>query len=198
MATKLIIPDHWPVKDPKRYRPIPWFVPYERNARTHPEAQIQLLAQLFKKYGPDQDIVVDEERVILKGHGRRLAAIAAGMKHFPFTQRVGLSGADKMAMRIADNQVALLAGWDFALVQAEIGALKHNGYDVQLLGFGHAQLVQFQTTPGPPQQFPEFGEGIETQFECPSCHYKWSGKPAPGADGDPQNAKRQAAAAAKR
>lgn len=153
---------------------------YPHNPRTHPPTQVALLAQLMTRYGPDQDIVVDESGVILKGHGRKLAAREAGFKDYPVTQRLGLSADDKRAMRIADNQVALLSGWDNELVRFELEALKRADYPVALLGFGDAQLVQFTTQPGPPAGgFPSFDETIPTQHECPSCHFKWSGSSAP-------------------
>jgi DNA modification methylase len=158
-APRLVIPQHWPVQDAARYKPLEWFVPYERNARTHPESQIALLASLLTKFGPDQDIVVDEDRVILKGHGRLLAARLAGLTYFTFTQRNGLSESDKQAMRLADNQVALLSGWDKELVQGEIGSLKTQGYDILQLGFPEAQLrgwgIHVGTEAPPEEVIPE-------------------------------------------
>lgn len=154
---------------------------YARNPRTHPPAQIELLGALLEKYGPDQDIVVDERGEILKGHGRKLAARAKGWPSYPVTQRFGLSEAEKIAMRIEDNQLALLSGWDNELVRGEIAVLQKSGYELSLLGFGDAQLVSFTTTPGPPSSFPEFGEDIPTEYCCPRCRYSWSGSPNPGA-----------------
>ncbi len=156
--------------------------PYPHNPRTHPPAQVTFLAGLLTRFGPDQPIVVDEDGIILKGHGRRLAALEAEMKTFPVVQRTGLSAQDKRGMRIADNQSALMSGWDGELMKFEIESLKRDGYDVGLLGFGDAQLVSFTTTPGPPGQFPAFGEDIATEHECPQCHYRWSGKSAPQPD----------------
>jgi hypothetical protein len=166
--------------------------PYPHNARTHPPAQIDVLAGILLKYGPDQPIVVDEDGVILKGHGRRLAAYKAAEpefaarhnlppapKTFPVVQRLGLPDDDKRAMRISDNQSGLLSGWDGELMKFEIESLKRNGYDVALLGFGEQQLVQFTTTPGPPAGFATFDESIPVQHECPKCHYVWSGNSAP-------------------
>lgn len=150
---------------------------YPRNPRTHPPAQIELLASLLNKYGPDQDIVVDEKGEILKGHGRKLAAAKNGWPSYPVVQRFGLSDAEKIAMRIEDNQLALLSGWDNELVRGEIAVLQKGGYDLALLGFGDAQLVSFTTTPGPPDAFQQFGEDLPTEFCCPRCNYAWSGKP---------------------
>lgn len=138
----------WP--GPSKAWPIEKIMPYPNNTRTHPPAQVELLASMLKRWGPDQPIVVDEDGVILKGHGRRLAAIAAGLTEFPVVQRKGLPEAEKRAIRIADNQVALLAGWDQELMRFEIASLKQAGYDVALLGFGHQELVQFETAIGPP------------------------------------------------
>lgn len=164
---------------PSKRWPLDKVKPYSHNPRTHPPAQIKLLAQLLERFGPDQDIVVDEHGVILKGHGRRLAAIEAGMKDFPVTQRSGLSEEDKSAIRIADNQVALLSGWDSELVRFEIERLKRSDYPIELLGFGEAQLVQFTTTPQAPGSFAEFGEDIKTDHQCPKCGFLWSGSTKP-------------------
>ncbi len=153
---------------------------YPHNPKTHPPAQITLLAALLAKFGPDQDIVVDEKGVILKGHGRKMAAREAGMKDFPVTQRFGLSDEDKIALRIADNQLPLLGAWDNELVRFEIERLKRAEYPIELLGFGEAQLVQFTTVPGPPAGgFASYGEDIPTQFCCPQCKFSWSGSPKP-------------------
>lgn len=113
--------------------------PYPKNARTHPQAQIDLLAEILKKFGPDQPIVVDEDGVILKGHGRRLGALQAAMKTFPVVQRFGLPEEDKYVMRIGDNQVALLAGWDRELIRMDAERLKLGDYGISLLGFSEAQ-----------------------------------------------------------
>ena len=83
---------------------------YPNNPKKHPPEQISFLADVLKKWGPDQPIVVDEDGIIIKGHGRKIAAAAAGLKAFPVVQRDGLSEEDKRAIRIADNQAALLGG----------------------------------------------------------------------------------------
>lgn len=157
--------------------PLSRFVPYPNNPRTHPPAQVALLAELIKRHGPDQPIVVDDDWVILKGHGRRSAAILAGLEDFPYVQHRGLPESEKIAMRISDNQVSLLSGWDRELARGEIVQLQQMGYEISQLGFGDAQLVQFTTLPGPPGEFPQFGENIATDYCCPSCGYRWSGKP---------------------
>lgn len=169
----------WPATKPELWR-IERIVPYPNNPRSHPPAQVKLLAELMKKRGVDQPIVVDDAGVILKGHGRRLAAIEAGFEEFPVVVHRGLSETDKRAMRIEDNQVSLLSGWNQELVRHELNELKLSNYPLDLLGFGEAQLVSFQTTPGPPAAFPSFGEDIATDYCCPKCGFVWSGKPDGG------------------
>lgn len=143
MTARWTIPANWPVQDRAAYLSIERFIPYDNNPRTHPPAQIALLASLLRAHGPDQPIVIDEDGIILKGHGRRMAAIEAGLTHFTFVRHAGLSDTEKRAIRIQDNQVALLSGWDASLIQGEITALKTLGYNILQLGFPEAQLRGF-------------------------------------------------------
>lgn len=177
---------------PQKMWPLDRIKPYPNNPRTHPPAQIDTLARLLRQYGPDQPIVVDEDGIILKGHGRRLGAYLAKLKAFPVIQRIGLTETEKRAMRIEDNQVALLSGWDPELIRGEIASLRTLGYDVALLGFGEAQLVNFETLPGPPAGgFPAFGSDIATDHECPKCSYRWSGSSAPRQPAQPKSKKKR-------
>lgn len=128
--------------------PLAKIKPYPKNPRAHPNDQIEILANLIKKYGPDQPIVVDEKGVILKGHGRLLAAKKAGIKDFPVVQHMGLSDDDKRAIRIADNQVALLSDWLPQQLKLEVAELKLNNFDLQMLGFDEATLNQMQHSLG--------------------------------------------------
>jgi DNA modification methylase len=114
--------------------------PYPRNTRMHSEHQIKMLARIMKAYGVDQPIVVDENGVILKGHGRRLAAYEAGFKQFPVVVNRGLSNREKQEMRVADNQSALLADWDDAMMREQLAALESDGSDLSILGFDDSEL----------------------------------------------------------
>jgi DNA modification methylase len=124
----------WPTTK-KDWWPLNKIKPYEKNPRTHPKDQIALLATMMKKFGVDQPIVVDEKGVIIKGHGRLQAAYEAGFTSFPVVVHRGLSAANKQAMRIADNQVALLSGWDDNLLRTEMTTLSSAGFDMALTGF---------------------------------------------------------------
>lgn len=137
----------WPATTPKLI-PLREIIPYPQNPRTHPRAQITLLAELMKRHGVDQPIVVDEAGVILKGHGRLAAAHEAGFESFPVVRHLGLSDDDKRALRIADNQVALLAGWDSSLIKGELAELKVAGFNMPLLGFAESQLIGWGVASG--------------------------------------------------
>jgi len=132
-------PPNWPALQPE-----PWKLgrikPYASNPRTHPDSQIELLAGLMKRYGIDQPIVVDEDGIILKGHGRLLAAYKAGFQEFPVVVHLGLAEHDKQAIRIADNQMSLLSEWDQSLLSAHLQELKLAGFDMALLGFADINL----------------------------------------------------------
>jgi DNA modification methylase len=145
-------PESWPLAQ---------IHPYPENPRVHPQEQINLLARLLAKYGIDQPIVCDEGGVILKGHGRRLAALQAGLTEFPVVVRRGLSEDDKRAMRIQDNQAALLSEWSQQLIKRELAHLKLAGFDMPLLGFGDRQLATWGIGTG----IPEFKDPDEIPTE---------------------------------
>lgn len=92
--------------------------------------------------------------VILKGHGRLLAALEAEFDSFPVVIRKGLSETDKVAMRMADNQVALLAGWDRELVRDQVQRLRLDGYQINLLGFSEVALRNWEAPPAEPDSAP--------------------------------------------
>lgn len=157
------VPD-WPATMPKLL-PLREIIPYERNPRVHPPEQITKLAALMRAYGVDQPIVVDEEGVILKGHGRLEAAHEAGFETFPVVRHVGLTEAEKRAIRIADNQVALLSSWNPELLRGEYGYLKVEGFDMPMLGFDATQLRGFGIDVVPLDGMPALTDAAEPEFQ---------------------------------
>jgi hypothetical protein len=169
---------HWPASEKPQMWALKKIIPYDKNSRTHPQKQVELLADLMKRHGVDQPIVVDEDGIILKGHGRRLAAIAAGFEEFPVVIHRGLSKPDKAAMRIQDNQVGLLSGWDNELIRAEIIELKNSGFELDMLGFDGATLQWMSNgelvldPDGEWGGMPEFNQPDATAFRSIIVHFK--------------------------
>src|SRR5699024_6320771 len=108
---------------------------YERNARTHSEEQIQQLVSSIQEFGFTNPVLIDEQNELIAGHGRIMAAELVGMDSVPSIRLKGLSADQKKALRIADNQLALNAGWDLELLASEIESLATADFDIDLLGF---------------------------------------------------------------
>ena len=115
-------------------------MPYEKNPRTHPQGQIDLLAASMRDDGVTTPILIDEDGVIIYGHGRRLAALQNGFQQYPVAIARGWSEEKKRVVRLKDNSIGLLSGWDATLVTSELQELKLSGYDIELLGFPETQL----------------------------------------------------------
>ncbi len=115
-------------------------LPYAANARTHPDDQVAQIAGSIAEFGFNVPCLVDDRGVLIAGHGRLLAARRLGLKQVPVIRLGHLTDVQARAFRIADNQIALNAGWDEALLAAEVARLKEDGVDLELLGFAEGEL----------------------------------------------------------
>lgn len=115
-------------------------VPYARNARTHSKEQILQLRASLREFGFVNPIIVDKDLNIIAGHGRILAAKEEGITEVPCVFAEYLTEAQKRAYIIADNRLALSAGWDAEMLSVEIADLQGADFDVTLLGFDNAEL----------------------------------------------------------
>tara|TARA_R110000823_G_scaffold26626_9_gene77534 strand:- start:1268 stop:2392 length:1125 start_codon:yes stop_codon:yes gene_type:complete len=115
-------------------------IPYVNNSRTHSDEQVLQVAASMKEFGFTNPILVDADNGIIAGHGRLLAAKKLGWEDVPTIELGYLSDAQKKAYIIADNKLALNAGWDEAMLAVEIEQLKDLDFDVDLLGFDAAEL----------------------------------------------------------
>lgn len=115
-------------------------IPYARNARTHSDVQVNQIAASIKEWGWTTPILVDETGMIIAGHGRTLAAKKLGIKKVPVIIADGWTEAQKKAYVIADNQLALNAGWDMKLLPIELQDLQDLDFDLELLGFDPKEL----------------------------------------------------------
>ena len=113
---------------------------YERNARTHSDEQIKQVAESIKEFGFTNPVLIDEHNELIAGHGRTLAAKSICMKKVPAIRLKGLTDAQKKALRIADNQLALNAGWDEELLRIELGELQDVDFNLDVMGFSEEEL----------------------------------------------------------
>lgn len=134
-------------------------IPYVNNSRTHSDEQISQICASIKEFGFTNPILIDESEGIIAGHGRVSAAKRLNMEQVPCVRLVGLTEAQRKAYIIADNQLALNAGWDLDLLKLEIEHLKEIDFDIGLLGFGDALEDLLPT---------EINEGLKDEDEIPA------------------------------
>ena len=120
-------------------------VPYARNSRTHSDEQISQIAASIKEWGWTTPVLVDEQGGIIAGHGRTLAAQKLKMKEVPVMVASGWSDAKKRAYIIADNKLALNAGWDDEMLALELGEIGDLGFDLDLTGFSAAEIKELMS-----------------------------------------------------
>jgi DNA modification methylase len=127
--------------------PIADLIPYARNSRTHSDAQVAKIASSIKEFGFLNPIITDGSNGIVAGHGRVLAAQKLGLKELPCVEADHLTEAQKRAYVIADNRMALDAGWDAEMLKVELGDLDAAGFDLSLTGFDLGELENFLAEP---------------------------------------------------
>ena len=122
------------------YKKINELKPYENNSRTHDESQIKQICESIKEYGWTNPVLIDEKGMIIAGHGRVLGAQKLGIKEVPCIVLSGLTEAQKKAYVIADNKMALNAGWNEELLKTELENLKELDFDLELTEFNIDEL----------------------------------------------------------
>ena len=126
----------------KRYELVPLarIVPYARNARTHSKEQVAQIRASFREFGVLSPCLVDEQYNLLVGHGRLKAAQEENLNEINCVIVEGLTDAQKRAYILADNRLALNAGWDDEMLSVELSDLQANTFDLSLLGFSDAEM----------------------------------------------------------
>lgn len=115
-------------------------IPYVNNSRTHSEPQVNQIASSIKEFGFTNPVLIDEDEGVIAGHGRIMAAKKLKLDEVPCIVLNGLTEAQKKAYVIADNKLALNAGWDFEMLTNDLNRLQELDFDLALLGFGQAEL----------------------------------------------------------
>lgn len=134
-------------------------IPYARNTRTHSEAQVAQIAGSIREFGFTNPVLIDGENGIIAGHGRVMAAQKLGLDKVPCIRLGYLTETQKRAYIIADNKLALNAGWDEEMLALELSELKDEDFDLSLIGFDESELADLmaETTEGEtdPDEVPE-------------------------------------------
>lgn len=123
------------------YRLIESLIPYARNSRTHSDAQVAQIAASIREFGWTNPVLIDADGGIIAGHGRVMAGRKLGIKEAPCIVLDNLTDAKRRAYVIADNKLALNAGWDVELLKIELGDLKNLDFDLSLTGFDPGELA---------------------------------------------------------
>jgi hypothetical protein len=124
------------------YKKASELIPYINNTRTHSEEQVKQIAAAINEWGFTNPILIDEKNSIIAGHGRLLAAQKIGMQEVPTIELKGLNDTQRKAYIIADNKLALNAGWDEELLKLELQELKELDFDIELTGFSLEELEE--------------------------------------------------------
>jgi DNA modification methylase len=125
---------------PYKARPVAELIPYARNARTHSDGQVAQIAASIREFGFINPVIIDGQGGIVAGHGRVMAARKLGLVEVPTLEVSHLTDAQRKAYILADNKLALNAGWDVDLLKVELTELQADGFDLGLIGFGTDEL----------------------------------------------------------
>ena len=136
----------WPADKVER-RAVASLIPYARNSRPHSAEQVSQIAASIREWGWTTPVLVDEDGGIIAGHGRVLAAQKLGITDVPCMVAAGWTDAQRKAYVIADNKLAMNAGWDNDLLKIEMQALNGDGFDLALTGFAADELAAFLNEP---------------------------------------------------
>ena len=155
-------------------------IPYARNARTHSDEQVGQIAASIKEWGWTTPVLVDEQGGIIAGHGRTLAAQKLGITEVPVMVAKGWGDAKKRAYVLADNKLALNAGWDNEMLALELEEIAELGFDLNLIGFDPSEFnnsaVDYSVLDGEDieQQLDEMANGVRKaiQIEFEPEHYE--------------------------
>ena len=143
--------------------PVGQLVPYARNARTHSDDQVAQIAASITEFGFTNPILIGEDSVIIAGHGRLMAAQRLGLSEVPVIVLAHLNAAQRRALVVADNKIALNAGWDTEILLEQIELIRADGFDIDLVGFSDDELGELLAE----IEAPETAGAIEGEDDIP-------------------------------
>lgn len=137
-------------------------IPYVNNSRTHSDEQVSQIASSIKEFGFTNPVLIDEQGGIIAGHGRVMAAKKLGINSVPCIELTGLTDTQKKAYVIADNQLALNAGWDLDMLRFEVESLQELDFNLDVLGFDSDVLDKLLDIDG---ELPDLPDGDRDPFQ---------------------------------
>ena len=140
-------------------------IPYINNAKIHSDEQVKNIAASIKEFGFLNPIIIDKDNGIIAGHGRVMAAQKLGLKEVPVLQISHLSDTQKRAYIIADNRLALDAGWDEEMLRVEFAELADNGFNLELTGFELEEISAVDFDESEEVGMPELASGDKEPFQ---------------------------------
>ncbi len=142
---------------------------YKNNMRTHSKEQVDQIVESIQEFGFTNPILIDGNNVIIAGHGRLEAAKKMKMRQVPCIRFAELTEDQAKALRIADNQLALNAGWDFDMLKQELDALQDVNFDLKFTGFSEQELSELMKTE---IKFDDDSEGDDDELPDISAYNK--------------------------
>jgi ParB-like chromosome segregation protein Spo0J len=149
-------------------------IPYARNSRTHSDQQVAQVAASIREFVFTNPVLIDSEDGIIAGHGRVMAARKLGLAEVPCIRLGHLTETQKKAYIIADNKLALNAGWDEEMLGLELADLREADFDLDLVGFDAKEIeaalnpAEVDFAPGTEDDQGKLDE--KSPIECPHCH----------------------------
>ena len=154
-------------------------IPYVNNSRTHSDEQVAQIAASIKEFGWTNPILVDGKNGIIAGHGRLMAARKLGYKEVPVIELSELTDTQRKAYIIADNRLALNAGWDNEILSIELGSLQSVNFNIELLGFDAIELSdlfdeQIKESKSSAEEIDP--DEYDMNCKCPKCGFEFDAK----------------------
>lgn len=151
-------------------------IPYARNARTHSDEQVAQIAASMREFGWTNPILVDEEGGIIAGHGRLAAARKLGLDTVPTIRLEGLTKAQRKALVLADNKLAMNAGWDSEMLKLELSELSELGFSLEMTGFSldEFKALTFDGNFMPGTEDEQGRLDQKAPVRCPECGHEFS------------------------
>lgn len=153
-------------------QPVAALLPYARNSRTHSDEQVKQIAASIREFGFTNPVLVDQGNNIIAGHGRVMAAQQLGLANVPTINVGWMTDTQRRAYIIADNKLALNAGWDDEMLSLELSELGGLGFDLDLLGFNEDEMDDLLAEETP--------AGLTDEDATPEVPIESTGEPFPG------------------